>query len=181
MHSKLIIDFILVGLGTVWATSQTSDAASQRKVTLLGTLAAWMYPGSNFVGASMSDGGNRRIQSAKCQAILTTRDSVEKVTKFYSEKFVSGPQDAEKQVKGADAQSVSTQDTLKVAQSSFESSSSTGPRHQRHSLSVELRAKRKRTSLGPIICALVPIDDLCCAGPGSGNNRALRRWAQNNS
>ena len=111
MHSKLIIYFIMVGLGTVWATSPTSDAASQRKVTLLGTLAEWKYPGSDFGGGpSMSDGGNGRLQSVKCQAILTTSDPVEKVTKFYSEKFVSGPQDAEKQVKGANAQSVSTQD-----------------------------------------------------------------------
>ena len=58
----------------------------------------------------MSDGGNRRLQSVKCQAILTTSDSVEKVTNFYSEKFVSGPQDTETEVKGADAKSVSTQD-----------------------------------------------------------------------
>ena len=110
MHSKFIVRFIVIGLGTVWTSCQTGDAAFQREVTLLGTLAEWKYPGSNFGGGSMSDGGNRHLQSVKCQAILTTGDSVEKVTKFYSEKFASGPQDAEKEVKGDDAQSVSTQD-----------------------------------------------------------------------
>ncbi len=110
MLSKLIISFMIVGLGTVWASPHTSDAAPRGEVTLLGTLAEWKYPGSDFGGGSMSDGGNRRLQSVKCQAILTTGDSVEKVTKYFSEKFVSGPQDAKTLVKGADAQSVSTQD-----------------------------------------------------------------------
>lgn len=110
MHTKLIISFIIVGLGAVWASPLTSDAASRSEVTLLGTLAEWTYPGSDFGGGSMSDGGNRRLQSVKCQAILTTGDSVEKVTKYYSEKFVSGPQDAQTDVKGGDAKSVSTQD-----------------------------------------------------------------------
>jgi hypothetical protein len=110
MYAKLIVSFIIFGLGTAWACPEISDAAPQGEVTLMGTLAEWMYPGSNFGGGQMSDGGNRRLQSVKCQAILTTGDSVEKVTKFYSERFVSGPQDAETKSKSADAQSVSTQD-----------------------------------------------------------------------
>lgn len=110
MYKTIIVGFMIVCLGVAWATPDTSDAASKDQVTLMGTLAEWMYPGSNFGGAEMSDGGNRTVQSVKCQAILTTGDPFEKVTKFYEQRFVSGPQDAGATVKGAIAQSVSTED-----------------------------------------------------------------------
>jgi hypothetical protein len=110
MYEKLIVSLIIVGFGTAWVGQDKRDAASKDQVTLMGALAEWMYPESNFGGAQMSDGGNRTVQSVKCQAILTTADSFEKVTNFYEQRFVSGPQDAGAAVKGAEAQSVSTQD-----------------------------------------------------------------------
>ncbi len=57
----------------------------------------------------MRDGGNRIIQSINCQAILTTDDSVEKVAKFYGDKFVSQPDDPQTDLKGAEPQSVASQ------------------------------------------------------------------------
>jgi hypothetical protein len=112
MHAKLVIRLVIVGLSAAWASPQ-SNAALRGEVTLMGILAEWTYPGFEFGGGKMSDGGNRRLQSVNCQAILTTGDSVETVSKFYSQKFVSGPQDSEKEIKGIDAKSVSTQDDSK--------------------------------------------------------------------
>jgi hypothetical protein len=89
---------------------QLNEAGSKKEVSLMGTLAEWMYPGAKFGGANMSDGGNRTAQSVKCQALLTTGDSFEKVTNYYEQKFVSGPQEIGGTVKGGKPQSVSIQD-----------------------------------------------------------------------
>ena len=111
----VVLGFAIVGLASVRAGSPPADAPDQGRVTLMGTLAEWKYPGSNMLGgATMSDGGNPLIQSVKCRAILTTADSFEKVMAFYSERFgkpqAPGPRDAKDEVKRADAKSVSTQD-----------------------------------------------------------------------
>lgn len=59
----------------------------QERVTLLGILSQWQYPGSKMLdGATMQDGGNRALPSTFCHSVLTTPDSVEKVVAFYSEK-----------------------------------------------------------------------------------------------
>jgi hypothetical protein len=105
----------IAGLAAVQAGAPPGNAPAQGRVTLLGTLAEWQYPGSKLLGgASMSDGGNPLVPSVKCQAILTTADPVEKVVAFYSEKLgiprASGPQDAKEDAKGDDAKSVSSQD-----------------------------------------------------------------------
>jgi hypothetical protein len=108
MHSKLVVGLITVSVGLLWASPRASHAASEGQVTLLGTLAEWSYPGSNFGGASMSDAGDRR-PSIKCQALLTTGDSFEKVAKYYAEHFGSRPRNAETKTNALDAQAVSTQ------------------------------------------------------------------------
>jgi hypothetical protein len=92
-----------------------AQATPPARMTLLGTLSEWKYTGSNLLdGASMSDGGNPLVPDVRCQAILTTPDPIEKVFKFYSEKFGTPPasvrQDARAGVKEADAKAVSTQD-----------------------------------------------------------------------
>jgi hypothetical protein len=114
MYAKAVIVAVVVGLCAAWPGVQISDAAAEDGVSLMGTLAEWAYPGANFGGANMSDGGNPRLQSIKCHAILTTGDSVEKVKEFYAKKFGILPaakaQDAKEEVKGGDAKSVSTQD-----------------------------------------------------------------------
>jgi hypothetical protein len=109
MPTKLVISLITVGLGLLWASSPGSHAAAEDHVTLFGTLAEWKYPGSDFGGASMSDAGDRR-PSLKCQALLRTGDSFEKVTKYYADHFASKPQNADGKTNAPDAQSVSTQD-----------------------------------------------------------------------
>lgn len=105
----------IVGLATVRAGAPPDDAPARGRVTLLGTLAEWQYPGAKLLGGtSMSDGGNPLLPTVKCQAILTTADPVEKVVGFYSEKLGSprapGRQDAKAEEKGSDVKSVSTQD-----------------------------------------------------------------------
>jgi hypothetical protein len=110
MRSILVIGLVFAALGASFAADQAKDDAADGKVTLLGRLAEWQYPGSGFGGATMSDGGNRRVQSVNCQALLTTDDSVETVAKYYSEKFVSGPDDVHRDDQEVVAQSVSTQD-----------------------------------------------------------------------
>ena len=92
-----------------------AQAAPPGSVSLMETLAEWKYPGSNLPdGASMSDGGNPLVQSVKCQAILTTPDSIEKVITFYSEKVGTHPltdrQHAKAEVKDPEAKAVSIQD-----------------------------------------------------------------------
>jgi len=82
---------MIIAVGVVLANVRGDEPVPEKSVTLLGTLAEWQYPGANFSGATVSDGGNRTLQSVKCVAVLTTEDSVEKVTKFYTQKFVSGP------------------------------------------------------------------------------------------
>jgi hypothetical protein len=64
----------------------------QKQITLMQTLEEWKYPDSILHGgASMSDGGNRLLQSIKCRAILTTPDPIEKVVDFYSKKLITPP------------------------------------------------------------------------------------------
>lgn len=91
-----------------WAFIKPFGAAANDGTTLLGTLAEWTYPGAKFNGGRMSDGGNRTLQSVKCQAVLTSQDSVDEIVKFYTEKFVSGP--ADPSIVTEVAQSVSDQD-----------------------------------------------------------------------
>jgi hypothetical protein len=84
-------------------------------MTLLGTLAEWKYPGPNLPsGARMSDGGNPRVQSVKCEAVLTTPDPIEKVIGYYTEKFGTGEpydrQAGEAKANKGEARSVSVQD-----------------------------------------------------------------------
>jgi len=95
--------------------AQATQATPPARMTLLGTLAEWKYPGSKMLGgATMSDGGNPLVPDVRCQAILTTPDAIEKVAKFYSEKVgtppATGGQNARAKVKEADAKAVYTQD-----------------------------------------------------------------------
>jgi hypothetical protein len=92
-----------------------AQAPPPARMTLMGTLSEWKYPGSNMAGgANMSDGGNPLVPDVKCRAILTTPDPIEKVLKFYSEMAGSSPTpvrpDAKAEVKEADAKAVYTQD-----------------------------------------------------------------------
>jgi hypothetical protein len=87
------ISAVLAGFAAIQANSPPTSDESKDRVTLLGTLAEWKYPDSKMPeGASMSDGGNPALQSIKCQTILTTPDSIEKVIDFYSKKFGISPE-----------------------------------------------------------------------------------------
>ena len=92
-----------------------AQAPPPARMTLMGTLSEWKYPGSNLPrGADMSDGGNPLVPDVKCRAILTTPDPIEKVIKFYSEMAGTSPApvgpDAKAEVKETDAKAISTQD-----------------------------------------------------------------------
>jgi hypothetical protein len=87
----------------------------QKQITLMQTLEEWKYPDSILHGgASMSDGGNRMLQSIKCRAILTTPDPIEKVVNFYSKRLIAPPDVILPNTKAdelvADGKSVSIQD-----------------------------------------------------------------------
>ncbi len=96
--------------------AQANQAAPPARMTLLGTLAEWKYPGSKMLGgATMSDGGNPLVPDVLCRAILTTPDPIDKVAKFYAEKIETPPaagggQNARADVKETDAKAISTQD-----------------------------------------------------------------------
>ena len=91
-----------------------AQAPPPARMTLLGTLSEWKYPGSNLGKASMSDGGNPLVPDVRCQAVLTTPDPIEKVVQFYTEMVGTPPApvgpDAKARLKEADAKAVSTQD-----------------------------------------------------------------------
>ena len=73
-------------------TRGEQEKEPQREASLMETLGEWAYPGTlatgkKSKGASISDGGNPRVQSVKCEAVLTTTDPIAKVIKYYSDKF----------------------------------------------------------------------------------------------
>jgi hypothetical protein len=110
-----IVGLATAGRSAIGVDAPRAAAARQEGVTLMGTLAEWMYPGAAMPqGATMSDGGNPTTQSVKLQAVLTTVDPIEKVIVFY-EKKLEGPGAAESQPDtheelGAAAKSVTRQD-----------------------------------------------------------------------
>jgi hypothetical protein len=88
----LVVSAATMALGSmalVLVRPARADGTGQ--ITLMQTLAEWKYPDSKMLGASMSDGGNRLVQSVKCRAVLTTPDPIEKVIDFYSKKLVATP------------------------------------------------------------------------------------------
>jgi hypothetical protein len=105
-----LLFLILAGASAVCFGRDKAEPAPHKDVTLMGLLGEWMYPGAKFGGAEMSDGGNRTIQSVKCQSLLTTGDPFDKVVGYYEHKFVSGPDRREAAIAGTNAQSVSIQD-----------------------------------------------------------------------
>jgi hypothetical protein len=76
-------------------TQPAQGADTEPRVTLLGTIAEWQYPGSKMPnGASIADGGNPTIQDLKCQTVLTTPDLFDKVVAFYFKKLGIAPDGA---------------------------------------------------------------------------------------
>jgi hypothetical protein len=110
MSRQLIVAILIVGFGAVCAGDDKRDPITPKNPTLMGSLPEWMYPGSTFAGAQMSDGGNRTITSVNCQAKLTTGDPFEKVVGYYERTFVSGPSQRGAGSDVVQAQSVSSQD-----------------------------------------------------------------------
>jgi hypothetical protein len=88
-------------------------AAPEDEISLLQTLAAWQYPGTDIHGAQGSDGGYPGMPSVKLKAVLTTPDPIEKVIAFYTEKLGTGEPGARaeaSEVKQGEAKAVSVQD-----------------------------------------------------------------------
>lgn len=59
----------------------------KKAVTLMGLLMEWQYPGAEFGGGQMSDGGVTGVVSIKCKSVLSTPDPAEKVLAFYLKKL----------------------------------------------------------------------------------------------
>jgi hypothetical protein len=85
------LSLLCIGLG--WASLPPANAKPKSQFSLLETLAEFRYPESQPLhGASVSDGatmrgGVRTVPSSRCEAILTTPDSFERVVAFYVQKF----------------------------------------------------------------------------------------------
>ncbi len=61
-----------------------AHAVPEDGITFMQTLEPWKYPGIDRIhGGSMADGGNPRIESLKCRAVMTTPDPFDKVVDFY--------------------------------------------------------------------------------------------------
>jgi hypothetical protein len=106
---------IMALLSMADALFRPARADDTGQISLMQTLAEWKYPDSKMLGgASMSDGGNRLVQSVKCRAVLGTPDPIEKVIDFYSKKLVTPPDVILPSTKAEDlvpdGKSVSTQD-----------------------------------------------------------------------
>ncbi|MDC0935540.1 hypothetical protein OAS39_04575 [Pirellulales bacterium] len=97
-------EFVRVFQGVPLAKLSEVDAPSEQDMTLLGLLADWQYPNSKLNGATIGDGGVAGVTSIKCDAVLTTPDSVEKVINFYANRLEAAKTET------SDARSVSAQD-----------------------------------------------------------------------
>jgi hypothetical protein len=90
---------------------------AEGRITLLGSLEEWKYPGSNMPqGATMSGNGPYPpMRFVMCRTVLTTPDSLEKVVGFYTKKFglAENADQSDKSLKGDVAQAVFVQDDSK--------------------------------------------------------------------
>jgi hypothetical protein len=87
MRAFWTVAIVAVGLGLVAASrlpAFAADEAEPPRVTLMGSLAEWMYPEATMPhGATMGDGKYLAAQSVNCHAVLETKDDFEKVVAFY--------------------------------------------------------------------------------------------------
>lgn len=92
-HLSQSIAMSFLCLGWAWASLPLANAKPEGQFTLLGTLEEFRYPESQPLhGASVSDGatmrgGVRTVSSSRCETILTTPDSFERVVAYYVQKF----------------------------------------------------------------------------------------------
>jgi hypothetical protein len=121
---RTVLALGMPALAALWMSAPlgAARATPQEGISLMNTLKPWTYPDSEMPGgASMSDGGNPRMQSIKCQAVLTTRDPIDKVIAFYASKLVAAAEPGEEAGRDAlkdrdkdkDAKSVSIQNDSK--------------------------------------------------------------------
>jgi hypothetical protein len=114
----MVVVVLIVGAVTfeaVVAVSRTpARAAAPGTMSLMQVLSEWKYPDAAMPsGASMSDAGAPGIPAARCQAVLTTPDSLDKVIAFYEEKMKAGGNtaaDVAEERKGPRDQSVTVLD-----------------------------------------------------------------------
>ena len=152
----LVVCTVIMSLvSTAHALLRPARADDTGQISLMQTLAEWKYPDSKMLGgASMSDGGNRLVQSIKCRAVLGTPDPIEKVIDFYSKKLVTPPDVILPGTKAEDlvpdGKSVSIQDDSQGRTVRFGSSSLTRPTRPPRSSSLGPMTRRRRTSPGYI-------------------------------
>ena len=80
----------------VTAVLATATPCHAGGLHLLATVADWQYPGSKINGAMMEDAatvnrsGQRTVASVLCKTVLTTKDPIAKVIKYYEIKLKAG-------------------------------------------------------------------------------------------
>ena len=91
---------LTIPLAFVFATVSTQLLPAQEKPrTLMGMIAEWRYPDSEFKGAEMADGntvnsqGKRTVPSLSCKTLMITDDDIDKVVAYYKAKLQ--PEDRE--------------------------------------------------------------------------------------
>jgi hypothetical protein len=78
------------------AVLTTATPCHAGELRLMSTIAEWQYPGSKINGASMRDAatvnrsGARTVPSVLCKTVLTTKDPMDKVIKYYETKLKPG-------------------------------------------------------------------------------------------
>jgi hypothetical protein len=87
MRASWTVAIVVAGIALVAAcrpAAFAADEAEPPRVSLLGSLAEWMYPEATMPhGATMSDGKYLAAQSVNYHAVLETKDDFEKVVAFY--------------------------------------------------------------------------------------------------
>jgi hypothetical protein len=119
MRASWTVAIVVAGIALIFASRLSAfaaDDAEPPRVTLLGSLAEWMYPEATMPhGATMSDGNYAAAMSVHCHAVLETKDDFAKVIAFY-EKALAAPEadatagDAAEDGPRGHAQSVATVD-----------------------------------------------------------------------
>src|SRR2546421_11182459 len=89
-----IVCFLFLIPAAIRGDGAPAAEKAESRITLLGSLEEWKYPGSKMPqGATMTGNGPYPpMQFVMCRTVLTTPDTMEKVLAFYSKKFRTEPE-----------------------------------------------------------------------------------------
>jgi hypothetical protein len=100
MRASWTVAIVVAGIALIFASRLSAFAADEAdppRVTLLGSLAEWMYPDATMPhGATMSDGLYLTNPGVSCSAVLETSDDFNKVVAYYDKQLGPKSGDARK-------------------------------------------------------------------------------------